>query len=300
MAWALFDTLRGWWSLLWDRRDSTTGPRECSAYEVNNRTTPVANANKQGIPPDHVQPHLARVKDPKSLFRDTARAQPSRRNGFLAHLMDLPQELWLEILSYLDFGELLRLRRTCKTIRRSVSKPTIHLLVPHWRRARWSTCTVCLRYDPARPRVFCLDGGTRCLPEQPECVECITRRNGFHVGLTYFMCRHGVVSICRYCGQPVVTEPAPGHGEFHLACHGRHRRNMKLDVLYFAVYLVFFSTASYICVWCDPRGSGIVVMLSVSLPRPPAVFLAQSGIHAFVPVPVPLAGHFPAFWFRLV
>ncbi|POR34580.1 Uncharacterized protein TPAR_05235 [Tolypocladium paradoxum] len=266
MARALADIMRGRRSLPWDKGDATTGPRECLPHEVNSRTTPVDC--EHGIALDPIQPGQAHSKRPKMLSRVTARALPFRRRSLLGHLMTLPAELWLEILSYLDFGEILRVRRTCKALRNSVSRSTVQFLVPHWRRARWSTCTVCLRYSPAHTRVFyeaTADGGTNYLPDAPECVECIAQRNGFRVGSRYFMGRHGAVRICRYCGQPIVTEPAPGHEEFHGECHSRHLGNRTWHVVYFGIYVVFSSVAAYICIWSHPRGIGIVAMVSVSL-----------------------------------
>ncbi|PNY29210.1 Uncharacterized protein TCAP_00872, partial [Tolypocladium capitatum] len=238
MAMVLADILRG------RRRDATTGPRDCLPSNVDGNNT-TADDVEHAIALDLIPPRHARAKSARGLIQATARALP----------FHLPRELWLEILSYLDFGDISRIRLTCKAIRYSISKPTIRLLIPDWHRARWSTCTVCLQYNPAHTHVFCetaADGRMKNLPNKPQCIECIAQRNGFRVGSRYLVNRRGAVCICRYCGRPIVTESASGSDEFHPECYRRHRRTLLLSFSCFGFNFIFFSLAAYIYVRFDP------------------------------------------------
>lgn len=144
------------------------------------------------------------------------------RQTLLSCFLQLPPELQLEILSYLDYGEIQRLRRTNRLFRRSINARVIKNLFPDLEQNMLSTCYICLtqkganavvRGDYAHPRY----------PMASRCFECIARRSGFMVGQRYTLANLESVWVCRWCGNPVTAVTGWNQHEFHVVCYQKYK-----------------------------------------------------------------------------
>lgn len=141
-------------------------------------------------------------------------------------LMTLPAELQIVILQHLDFGDIERLRRTCKywynfatpRLVRSIWGPDTFrsVLIRH--------CRVCLTYCPrdvTRLLSTPLDAG---YPLSSRCVKCtIQSRDGaVRIGRKTTLGNFTDYWTCRWCGWPVTSDQCASHPQFHKACYDRY------------------------------------------------------------------------------
>lgn len=160
----------------------------------------------------------------------------------------LPPELQLKILAYLDFGDIERLRRSCRFFRASVTPSLVRsLLAGEFQREVRFTCYLCLkRYDHGACLVS-TDRHDARYPLSSRCVECVWKTKDFDVGRKYLMGSDVAVYVCRWCGRPVTTHPAWNQPEFHKRCFKRYTRAV------FLYYLI--GLAQWVLVFI---GSGLV------------------------------------------
>ncbi|KPM36327.1 hypothetical protein AK830_g10256 [Neonectria ditissima] len=100
----------------------------------------------------------------------------------LSRILDLPMELQLMTLRYLNFGDLERLRRTCHFFRDNITQAMIRELFPSLKYELLSTCYHCLSYDPLRNRLVRPEETNERYPFASECLECVAKGEGFMVG----------------------------------------------------------------------------------------------------------------------
>ncbi|KAM5361742.1 hypothetical protein ACJZ2D_012915 [Fusarium nematophilum] len=141
-----------------------------------------------------------------------------------SRLVQLPVELQLMILQHLTFGQIESLRRTCRLLRRQISKPVIRALFPGLKFELLSTCYRCLCYDPLRAQLLRADESDARYPLANECLDCVASRGGFAVGRRYTLGTWASVWVCRYCGYPVTADAAWNEPEFHRLCYRRFHR----------------------------------------------------------------------------
>ncbi len=166
----------------------------------------------------------------------TAKHDQGRRgNALLDRFLALPPELQLAVLSYLNFSDLARLRRTCRFFRARVSPPLVRaLLAPDFDRHVRHTCRVCLvQYALGAALVVAAEAdaaagaGAEADPHFPlssRCVGCVWDASGFDVGRKYRMGNDTAVFVCRWCGRPVGAQPAWNQPEFHKSCFKRYTK----------------------------------------------------------------------------
>ncbi|KAM3554914.1 hypothetical protein ARSEF4850_006237 [Beauveria asiatica] len=154
----------------------------------------------------------------------TAPKQTKRR--LLDHFLALPPELQLKILSYLDFGDLERLRRSSRFFLVNVSPKLVRsLLKPHFRHHIRYTCRICLeQYWEGGEALVSTDEHDPRFPLSSRCIDCVWRQKGFVVGIRYFMANNDAVFVCRWCGRPVTRQPAWNQPEFHKKCFKRYTK----------------------------------------------------------------------------
>ncbi|KAK8142099.1 hypothetical protein G3M48_009343 [Beauveria asiatica] len=154
----------------------------------------------------------------------TAPKQTKRR--LLDHFLALPPELQLKILSYLDFGDLERLRRSSRFFLANVSPKLVRsLLKPHFRHHIRYTCRICLeQYWEGGEALVSTDEHDPRFPLSSRCIDCVWRQKGFVVGIRYFMANNDAVFVCRWCGRPVTRQPAWNQPEFHKKCFKRYTK----------------------------------------------------------------------------
>lgn len=205
-------------------------PRSISSSSSDFNTT--SNSDLGHDDAAHIaQPELAHIADEKPA-RITTRAlsRRARPPTLLTRLMALPPELQLEILSFLPFGDIERLRRTCRLFRVGIPKPMIRSLLPDLKAALLSTCYECLSQDTARARLIGADDGDARFPLANRCFKCVAKKGEFFVGRKYILADHSTIWVCRLCGLPVMTAAAWNQPEFHRKCY---RRYSQILFLYF-------------------------------------------------------------------
>lgn len=166
------------------------------------------------------------------------------------NLMTLPAEIQIVILQHLDFGDIERLRRTCKywynfatpRLVRSIWGPDTFraILIRH--------CKICLTYCPrdvARLLTTPLDAG---YPLSSRCVKCtIQSRDGtVRIGRKTTLGNFTDYWTCRWCGWPITTDSSTGHPQFHKRCYDRY-----------AIVLLAFFLLGWIQFFLGIAGSGL-------------------------------------------
>lgn len=141
-------------------------------------------------------------------------------------IMTLPHELQIIILSFLEFGDIERLRRTAKhwynfatpRLVRSIHGPDTFraILIQH--------CRVCLTYCPkdvTRIVTTRLDAG---YPLSSRCIRCTVQSEDgtIRIGRKVTLGNFTDYWTCRWCGWPITTEPSRGHDQFHQNCYEKY------------------------------------------------------------------------------
>ncbi len=173
---------------------------------------------------------------------------PGQRSELLDHFLALPPELQLKVLSYLDFSDIERLRRTCRFFRARVSPPLVRaLLAPDFAHHIRHTCRVCLVQHEDPKALVCTPANDWRYPLSSRCADCVWDEKGFNVGRKYLMGNNASVFVCRWCGRPVAAQPAWNQPEFHKGCFKRYTQAVFLYYqIGLAQWLVVF-IASALC-----------------------------------------------------
>ncbi|OAA65113.1 Cyclin-like F-box [Akanthomyces lecanii RCEF 1005] len=164
------------------------------------------------------------------------------QSDFLDRLLALPPELLLKVLLYLDFGDLERLRRTCRFFHTQVSPGLVRsLLAPDFGDHVRRTCRICLRENSCSGAVVGTDRFHPRYPLSSRCQDCVWKDNGFMVGKKYLMGNSVAAYVCRWCGRPINSRSAWYQPEYHKGCLNRLTR-----VLCFYFYV---GCAQWACVF---------------------------------------------------
>lgn len=141
-------------------------------------------------------------------------------------LMTLPHELQIMILSFLEFGDIERLRRASKywynfatpRLVRSIYGPDTFraMLIQH--------CRVCLTYCPrdvTRIVTTRMDAG---FPLSSRCIKCtVQSKDGtVRIGRKVKLGNFTDYWACRWCGWPITNDPSTGHNQFHRNCYDKY------------------------------------------------------------------------------
>ncbi|KAJ4405028.1 hypothetical protein N0V82_010390 [Gnomoniopsis sp. IMI 355080] len=141
-------------------------------------------------------------------------------------LMTLPHELQIMVLSFLEFGDIERLRRASKywynfatpRLVRSIYGPDTFraMLIQH--------CRVCLTYCPrdvTRIVTTRLDAG---YPLSSRCIKCtVQSKDGtVRIGRKVTLGNFTDYWTCRWCGWPITNDPSTGHHQFHRSCYDKY------------------------------------------------------------------------------
>lgn len=167
--------------------------------------------------------------------------------SFLTYFLAFPPEIQFLVLSFLDFGDIERLRRTCKFFRIRISKPLIRSLFPEWSTPLRNTCYLCLTYDPTGSEVICSDVSDARYPLSSLCIGCFRKGKGFMVGRKYLMGNGVQRYLCRWCGDLVLSSPAQNRPEYHELCFGRYMYVMFAYYIFGLTQFVIMIVAPAIC-----------------------------------------------------
>lgn len=157
-------------------------------------------------------------------------------------LVALPPELQILILSFLEFGDIERLRRASKywynfatpRLVRSIYGPDTFraMLIQH--------CRVCLTYCPrdvTRIVTTRLDAG---FPLSSRCIKCtVQSKDGtVRIGRKVKLGNFTEYWTCRWCGWPITSDTSTGHNQFHRKCYDKYA--IALLVFFFLGWVQFF------------------------------------------------------------
>jgi Pyruvate/2-oxoacid:ferredoxin oxidoreductase delta subunit len=180
--------------------------------------------------------------------------------------MTLPAEIHIVILQHLDFGDIERLRRTCKywynfatpRLVRSIWGPDTFrsILIRH--------CKICLTYCPrdvTRLLSTPLDAG---YPLSSRCVKCtIQSRDGaVRIGRKTTLGNFTDYWTCRWCGWPITADQCSSHPQFHKSCYDRYAFVLLAFFLLGWVQFFLGVTGSGLC-WHYFRGDTLVLAPTV-------------------------------------
>ncbi|KAL7956978.1 hypothetical protein V8C34DRAFT_287242 [Trichoderma compactum] len=154
---------------------------------------------------------------PLSLQRSRGNHGFVPRQTILSCFLQLPPELQFKILGHLDFGEIQRLRQTCRLFRDGINNEVMAGLFPRIVEAMLSTCYVCLKQMRRDEIVLGNEEHVR-YPMTSKCFNCMAKRSGFMVGQIYALASSEPVYVCRWCGIPVTVEMGFNQAEYHNPC----------------------------------------------------------------------------------
>ncbi|KAK1986344.1 F-box domain-containing protein [Colletotrichum cereale] len=227
----------------------------------------ISGKDGASIRPQSARPRTSRSRR-DSVIEKVASLDPRRRPRSIGpktgnSLMDLPPELHLMIIDYLEFGELENLRRTCRFYRNFLTKQTIRdLFGEQFRLALLAHCYICLKYDPTRGSLLWADYNHPRYPLASKCVDCAYQEDELAVGKKVALGNYASVWICRWCGYPVASASAPNQPEFHKECYS-HYNNVLL--VYFVLGWIQLSlgiVASGLC-WRFFRDEILVLVAAI-------------------------------------
>lgn len=226
------------------------------------------NCNTTEVTPrpsvEHSDPSSAH-RDPASMPSDMPKLnldppKPGKQTG---RLMSLPPEIQLMIVRQLTFGDVERLRRTCKFYRSFIAPATVReLFKPYMKMVLLSHCYICLKYDPTKASLLWADFGDPRYPLASKCVDCAVAAGDFMVGKKVSLGNFASVWVCRWCGYPVFADSAWNQPEFHKICYNRYN-----DILlgYFSLGWIQFAvvvTGGALC-WKYFRLNKMVLIPSI-------------------------------------
>ncbi|KAI5928228.1 hypothetical protein F4810DRAFT_719887 [Camillea tinctor] len=154
-----------------------------------------------------------------------------------SRLLELPNELQYMIVVHLGFGDLERLRRTCRFYRNLLNPEYIREQFGSDRRLlEWqltSFCQSCLAAPGRHSLILQQPADARpartSVPRRPpssKCFGCAVRARDLHVGSKLPLANARSAWVCRWCGWPVAAGAPPSWAseQFHAACYDRYYR----------------------------------------------------------------------------
>ncbi|KAI1084519.1 hypothetical protein F5B20DRAFT_591479 [Whalleya microplaca] len=258
-------------------REKTTSPaRDRDSYD--GALSPVSGK----FPPDG-EPRRSRVRSgdyscfqssPSSPSSSIISEQPSK-------LLSLPNELQYMIVSYLDFGDLERLRRTSLHYRRLLNADYVraHLGGASALASQLAShCHACLERPGRHALILDPDGDADGVaPRRATCFACAVqaRSGNLRVGTRLTLADAREAWVCRWCGWPVAGGPSSwASDQFHVRCYDAYYRvlwgflglgfaQFAVGVVAAALGLVYFrrdalvfppAVASFVLLWLCMAG----------------------------------------------
>jgi hypothetical protein len=185
------------------------------------------------------------------------------RQTLYSCFLQLPPELQFRILSYLDYGEIQRLRRTNRLFRCGISPSVIEGLFPYLIDDMLCTCYICLTQLNAN-EVIRGDYSHPQFPLASKCFECVARRPGFMVGKRYWLVNSESVLVCRWCGYPVAVVEGWHQPEFHAICHQKYKGTLATHFGIGAMQWMVVIAGSALCWRYFKHEKMVVVPVGVS------------------------------------
>lgn len=190
--------------------ETTSKPRKFNKISILARSLNLSNPSDSGSRSSIIS------------SRSTGSSLPENAT-LLDRLLALPPELQLKVLSYLDFGDIARLRRTCHLFRHLITPALVRSLLSNdFDRAIRYTCRICLMQFSRGVHLVSTDENHDMFPFSSRCLDCVWLNKDFAVGKKYLLGNDAAVYLCRWCGWLVTTQPAWNQPEFHKPCFKRY------------------------------------------------------------------------------
>lgn len=183
-------------------------------------------------PPDKVhQRTQGRIENRSEKQGPAVERNTGYTQSFLYRFLSLPPELRLMILERLHFGDIDRLRRTCRSFRTVIDKPTIIAVFPDLSEVLTTTCRHCLGTDRSARLIIKEKDDHPLQPLGNQCWRCAARRKEYRIGKQYHMVDETKGFFCRWCGYPCIREGRLGQtwSQYHKPCY---RRRIKAMLFY--------------------------------------------------------------------
>lgn len=136
------------------------------------------------------------------------------------HLTSLPPELHVLILKRLSFADIQRLRRTSRFFNALITRRLLRdIYGPRLDAVLLSHCRACHARDPTRSTLLYADVGSPSYPFCSVCVSCAVKRDELYAGRRVAMGNYRSAWVCRWCGFPVLADPAWREPLFHQRCY---------------------------------------------------------------------------------
>jgi hypothetical protein len=169
-------------------------------------------------------------------------------------------EIRLAILKELHFGDIDRLRRTCRALRLSIDKPVIQMVFSDLPRVLANTCRDCLGTDCCGKLVILANEKSPDQPLANQCWRCMARSKSLVAGKKYRTgSGKGKYCVCRWCGLFVSRPEVFGQeAEYHDTCY---RTRMKGWYVYMGIGLLQWAitfTPLGMC-WTHFNGYALVI-----------------------------------------
>lgn len=146
------------------------------------------------------------------------RAKPSTHPPL--YITSLPPELHVLILKRLTFADIQRLRRTSRFFNALITKPLLRDIYGSSLDAvLLSHCHICHARDPTRSTLLYADVACPSYPFCSVCISCAVKRDELYAGKRVAMGNFRSAWVCRWCGYPVLSDPAWREPLFHQRCY---------------------------------------------------------------------------------
>ncbi|KAI1214320.1 uncharacterized protein F4807DRAFT_455961 [Annulohypoxylon truncatum] len=147
-----------------------------------------------------------------------------------SRLLELPNELQYMIAAYLNFGDMERLRRTCRHFRALLTRDFVRAHFggdERFSRQLISHCQSCLK-RPGRQSLILqpqpqVQATSNDRPLSSKCFRCAVSSRDLHVGTSLTLANSDSAWVCRWCGWPVRGTASP-YEQFHRRCYDRYYR----------------------------------------------------------------------------
>lgn len=232
------------------RSTSADGENEDKEYdEDGNSIRPVSPLRRSMQPFESI---ADRMREKRKSWAPSTTSALSYDPDAPSRLLELPNELQFMIISYLDFGDLERMRRACRYYRLLLSPDYVRelfgghaQLAPHLT----TVCQQCLE-TPGRTSLILQPAPNRPSsqhahaprPVSSKCFQCAVKARDLRVGTAVPLASARTAWVCRWCGWPVVGPHSWANEQFHINCYDRYYRVlwvfMCLGFVQFAVGVV--------------------------------------------------------------
>lgn len=152
-------------------------------------------------------------------------------------LATLPIELQLHIIRQMPFGDIQRLRKTCRHFYALGSRDMLQVTLGKSAldQQLLAHCSKCLLYDPDRINLLRAEPGD-AWPFTAKCIGCALHTRDWRLsrrtmGFKVTMADATECWVCRWCSEPVISGQAQGHAQFHRLCWQKYNLHLVLFFL---------------------------------------------------------------------